>query len=257
MLPESSFPDLRLASTWAHSGRHLPRWEASGAVYHATFHLADSIPAGELRIWRERRQELLAKAAARHSRSAASVAGEAFPRSAAAPAAHMSAREGTRSTDIRPARSAAAPAAHLSDSERAELRQLYSDHVEKYLSAGYGACWLRRPGIAQNVAATLKRRDGLDYALHVWCIMPNHVHVVFGGLRDGVALGDVIAQWKRVTAHAVNRIAGRTGIVWHEDSYTRIIRDAGEYRRQVDYVWNNPESAGLVGGYLRERYANP
>jgi len=208
--PESSFPDLRQAKTRVHLGRHLPRWEAHGAIYHATVHLADSIPADQLRLWQEIRQEMKAKAA----------------------------------TESRP----------LSDEERQLLEQAHSDHVEKFLSAGYGSCLLRDEDVATSVRNVLTHDDGQKYALHVWCIMPNHIHVIFGGLRDDTTLRATISEWKRISAHAVNKIAGRTGPVWHKDAYTRIIRNAGEYRRQIEYVWHNPEAAGLKSGFLRERY---
>ena len=38
-------------------GEHISHWELSGAVYHVAIHLADSVPADQLRIWREKRLE--------------------------------------------------------------------------------------------------------------------------------------------------------------------------------------------------------
>ena len=84
--------------------------------------------------------------------------------------------------------------------------------------------------------------------------MPNHLHVVVGGFDNERPMTEILRVWKRTSSHRINRICGRNGTVWHDDAYTRIIRDEAEYRRQLSYVWNNPESAGLDKGFRRERY---
>ena len=47
----------------AYSGNHLPHWESkTRCIYHISFHLADSVPAVQIKIWlseRERLSELL------------------------------------------------------------------------------------------------------------------------------------------------------------------------------------------------------
>ena len=64
----------------------------------------------------------------------------------------------------------------------------------------------------------------------------------------------ILETWKRVSAHRVNAVLSRNGEVWHRDAYTRIIRNRQEYAHQMNYVWNNPEVAGLKDGFLRARY---
>jgi len=86
--------------------------------------------------------------------------------------------------------------------------------------------------------------------------MPNHAHIIVGGFADGYTMGNAAAAWKRISGHRINQLSGRTGPVWHRDGYTRIIRDANEYRSQLKYVWNNPESAALTAGFRRERYVD-
>ena len=208
--PSSSFPDLRLAEVSAHRGRHLPQWQAAGAVYHVAFHLADSIPQAELAAWREIREELDRKA----------------------------------KTEGR----------ELTSDERQLLRDAHDARIERYLSAGYGACLLRDRTCSQSVEKTLLHGNGVEYALHLYAIMPNHVHVIVGGFESQESFGETIAAWKRVSAHGINRACGRTGPVWMNDAYTRIIRNADEYRRQLSYVWLNPETAGLREGFRRQRF---
>jgi hypothetical protein len=46
----------------------------------------------------------------------------------------------------------------LSLTERARLKKLFSEHIQKYLDAGAGECLLARPGIAARAAATTYSR---------------------------------------------------------------------------------------------------
>ena len=143
----------------------------------------------------------------------------------------------------------------LTDEERDALKSVYDERIEKYLAAGYGACLLRDSRAAEAVSRTILHDDGKLYAVHEWCIMPNHLHVIFGGLAEGIELRDLLATWKKISAHRINTVHQREGAVWQRDSYSRIIRDRDEYSHQMSYVWGNPESAGLTDGFLRERYA--
>ena len=137
--------------------------------------------------------------------------------------------------------------------ERELLKSAYGERIERYLAQGNGSCLLREPGVAETVADVLEGGNGQDYALHMWCVMPNHLHILVGfELAEDVS--HTIGLWKRVSAHRINRVLLRRGTVWMRDAYTRIIRTAEEYRRQLSYVWVNPEKSGLTSGFLRRRY---
>jgi putative DNA methylase len=72
--------------------------------------------------------------------------------------------------------------------------------------------------------------------------MSNHVHVLVTPLVDG-------KQWlgplKGFTAHEANRILGRTGRFWQDESYDRLVRDDTEFGRVLRYIENNPVAAGM------------
>jgi len=119
-----------------------------------------------------------------------------------------------------------------------------SFRIETYLDAGHGACWLKQPEIAALVADALRYFDGQRYGLHAWCVMPNHTHVVVQPL-PGYSLATIIHSWKSYTATVANRRLRRSGPFWQHEPYDHIIRSAKEYSFQVDYVWRNPEKAGL------------
>jgi REP element-mobilizing transposase RayT len=118
--------------------------------------------------------------------------------------------------------------------------------IEEYFDRGIGACPLRDPRIANLVADALRFGDGVEYRLIAWCVMPNHVHVIFR-LLPRRELAKVLQAWKSYTAKQANQILRRTGRFWQREYYDRLIRKDGELDRAVAYVLCNPERAGLRG----------
>ena len=53
-------------------GEHIAHWELANAIYHVSFHLADSVPTSQLLAWREARREFAV-------RRTANPAGELSP----------------------------------------------------------------------------------------------------------------------------------------------------------------------------------
>ena len=84
-------------------------------------------------------------------------------------------------------------------------------HIESYLDAGHGACYLRDPRFAGMIQDTLCYFDGERYRLLAWCVMPNHVHVVAEMLPD-FALAYVVHSWKSYTAREANKMLHRAGL---------------------------------------------
>ncbi len=128
--------------------------------------------------------------------------------------------------------------------EQRELTRLYCDHVESFLNAGHGRCYLRDPRIAELVQNALKHFDGKRYDLIVWVIMPNHVHAVIRP-RPGEELPTILHSWKSYTANKANKLLGRNESFWQDEYYDHIIREEEDFNHQVDYILNNPAKAGL------------
>lgn len=97
-------------------------------------------------------------------------------------------------------------------------------HIESWLDAGHGECWLRDPRVAELVENALLHFDGERYRLLAWCVMPNHVHVV-AHFDQGHSLADVVHSWKSFTASEANRILRRRGAFWFREYWDRFIRD--------------------------------
>ena len=115
--------------------------------------------------------------------------------------------------------------------------------LDRHLDQGHGPLWLREPPIADIVKEALHYRDGKDYLLHAYTIMPNHVHMEIT-LGNNLNLFEVLQSLKRHTARQCNKILNRTGPFWQHESYDHVIRD-GEFGRIVFYILRNPIKAGL------------
>lgn len=104
----------------------------------------------------------------------------------------------------------------LTDEEEKRIGYLYSERIEKYLDSGHGECLLAQTEIAELVANALKYFDGRRYALHAWCLMPNHVHVIVEPYK-GRELSKIIHSWKSFTAHEANKRLSRSGDFWQAE----------------------------------------
>jgi REP element-mobilizing transposase RayT len=100
--------------------------------------------------------------------------------------------------------------------------------------------------LARLVANAFTYFDGRRYDLDSFVVMPNHVHVLFR-LRGGRALEKVVHSWKSFTAKAVNKAAGREGMLWQEDYWDRMIRNERHLNAVRSYIARNPkDGAGLL-----------
>jgi putative transposase len=127
--------------------------------------------------------------------------------------------------------------------------------IEAYEDKGYGVCGLRRADIASTAEQALLHFDGKRYRVIAWCIMPNHVHVVFETL-EGYPVSEIVQSWKSYVAHEANRILHRSGKFWFREYHDRYIRNAEHLANAVEYVENNPVKAGLVGSKEEWRWSS-
>lgn len=129
--------------------------------------------------------------------------------------------------------------------ERQRLAKLFGEKVESQLDAGTGECFLARPIIAQLAAQTLSHFEGVRYRIFAWCVMPNHVHVVFRP-SAGHKLAGIIHSWKSYSAKEANWILKRSGDFWQREYYDHLVRDERDLRRCIEYVLDNPQKARLI-----------
>ena len=209
-----------------HSRGYLPHVKVAGGTYFVTFRLNDSIPAGaveqmrqeiENEVLRERERWLIRKAS-----SAARPSADPLPPDTA------------------------------DEQQRDEFDSVHARHraqfavLDRWLDAGHGACWLRRPEVATLVATALKFFVDDRYELKAWCVMPNHVHVVVRPAGRW-ALSQILHSWKSFTAKEAAKVIGSEAPrdFWMPESYDHWCRDEGEIVRCSRYTIMNPVKANF------------
>ena len=80
--------------------------------------------------------------------------------------------------------------------------------------------------------------------------MPDHVHLLFTALRDSegwtFAIPEILKAIKGTSARSINKLSGRNGAVWQDESFDHVLRGNESFRETVDYIRQNPVRKGLV-----------
>lgn len=138
---------------------------------------------------------------------------------------------------------------------RAEKAWRINEHLEAYLARGRGTRRLADPRAAAIVQESLLYRDGRDYDLIAWIVMPNHVHVLIRR-GDHSTLAAIALRWKSWTAKRINEIHGRSGRFWHPEVHDRYMRDIEDVGRAIKYVELNPVKADLCKHPLEWQFSS-
>jgi REP element-mobilizing transposase RayT len=136
------------------------------------------------------------------------------------------------------------PGRELTPLEQQKLADMFSEKIDGFLDSGAGERYMENPQIARLVAEALMRFDGERYHLYAYCVMPNHVHVVFRPFSN-YPLEKTLHSWKSYTSNEANKILGRDGAFWQREYYDHVIRDEEEFNRIIEYVLLNPVKANL------------
>jgi len=188
--------------------RNLPHFQPPGATLFVTFRLAGSIPITLLAQWKEE---------AKYSKQVLATIREP--------------KEHTKQIDL-------------------ELRRWFGKWDNALDTAKSGPFWLRDTRVADLVVGSFHYFAQQKYDLDTFCVMHNHVHAIFTPLQaeDGkyYALQSIMHSLKRYTALHANRILGRSGGFWQEETFDHVIRDIDELQRIRHYILNNPVKVGLV-----------
>ena len=125
-----------------------------------------------------------------------------------------------------------------------EIAKLVEDNFRQF---GGGCCGSQSCGSDEGDCGSQTRAPGLSevrYELRAWCIMPNHVHVLF---KVGAAsMSEIVGAWKKHTGRLANKRLGKTGAFWAEDYFDVFMRNAEHEQETVRYIENNPTKAKLV-----------
>jgi putative transposase len=201
--------------------RHLPHWDLPGGTYFVTACLAGSIPAQGLLDIRSFERQL-----------------DAQPRP---------------------------PQFTAQDWAVRQRKRLFARR-ESWLDRKPAVRHLADPALAAQVQQALYYFAEERYELLAYVVMPSHIHWVFRPRHDWVRKLPVDSRrsprerimhsLKRYSAEACNRLLGRTGPFWQDESYDHVVRDEEELLRIVEYIEDNPVKAGLTERRAAWRYSS-
>lgn len=127
-----------------------------------------------------------------------------------------------------------------------EYTQVVTQQIERALDQGFGECWLRDPELAGKLVGSLRYFDEERYELGCFVVMPNHVHAIMRPLAPAqFPLEKLLQSVKRDSSAGINKALERSGTLWQDESYDRIIRDEEHLYRCIQYIGRNPTNAGL------------
>ena len=132
------------------------------------------------------------------------------------------------------------------DAASQELARGVMQRVEAWLDQGMGDCILRDRATAMTVANSMHHFDGQRYELGAYVVMPNHVHLLVRPFDpDQQSLETILQSWKQFTANQINKALGRSGPLWQQESFDRIVRDEEHLYRCLQYIGSNAARAKL------------
>ena len=123
----------------------------------------------------------------------------------------------------------------------------FSRRIEDWLDQGSGSCVLKDPALANMVADAVRHFDCERYELFSFVVMPNHVHVLFRPLGSQ-PIPKIVKSWKGFTAMLINKRTGKSGSLWQEDYWDRLIRSPRHFSICAEYIHRNPVKARLRDG---------
>ncbi len=135
-----------------------------------------------------------------------------------------------------------------------QFKRLFRKYDAILDSGEFGIKYLKEKRIAEICKATIHYPNGKEYKLICYCIMPNHIHIVFRLLENNKGISKIMQAIKGISAKEVNKILNRKGVFWQDESYDRLIRDEIELYFIIKYVLLNPVEAGLVKNWKDWEY---
>ena len=91
---------------------------------------------------------------------------------------------------------------------------------------------------------------GTKVQVHALVVMPDHVHLLLTPLRDRdsdvYSLVGILQGIKSASSHSLNRLLGKSGPVWQEESFDHVLRGNESFAEKLEYIRQNPVRRGLV-----------
>jgi putative transposase len=76
--------------------------------------------------------------------------------------------------------------------------------------------------------------------------MPDHVHFFCSAELDAKTLPRFLQRWKEWTSKRIGPLVQKSGHLWQEEFFDRVLRSSESYTEKWNYVKENSVRAGLV-----------
>lgn len=129
------------------------------------------------------------------------------------------------------------------------FKKLFLKYDSLLDSSDFGIDYLINKKVADICKSTLHYPNGKDNKLICYCIMPNHVHLVFRLLAGNSGISKIMKGIKGTSARKSNLFLNKTGKFWQDESYDRLVRNDKELFFIIKYILMNPVKAGLANNW--------
>jgi len=133
--------------------------------------------------------------------------------------------------------------------ERKKIRLAVSRYLGRGIYFVTMCCEGRRPIFRDSLLASwivekLKVvSEANGFGVHAYCVMPDHIHVIVEGLRNGSDMERFVKAFKQGTGFEYKKKSGQH--LWQRRYYDHILRATDSLDAVMWYVWLNPVRAGL------------
>jgi putative transposase len=83
----------------------------------------------------------------------------------------------------------------------------------------------------------------LEFSLHAYCVMPDHIHFLTEGLSDTANFLKLVDIFKQTTAYEFAKMHGEQ--LWQKRYYDHILRRSELVEDAAAYIWWNPVRKNL------------
>ena len=117
-----------------------------------------------------------------------------------------------------------------------------------------GKNYLSISKIAEEAVKPIHFADSKESKLICYCVMPNHIHLVFRLLQNNSGISKITLSIKRISSRRCNELLKTKGKFWQAESFDRLLRDNKELFHIINYIVDNPVNAGLVNDFREWKY---
>ncbi len=128
----------------------------------------------------------------------------------------------------------------------AEQKRIFKKYDSLLDNPTNNILFLKQPEILEICKSSIHYYDEKEYKLICFCIMPNHIHLVFELLSKERNVGEIVGSIKKYSARRANKFLKREGAFWQAESFDRLVRDEVELFFTIKYTLLNPVNAKLV-----------